>query len=242
VPIQPVRRRRRRDRGFSLLIVFMLMIVMVGAAATVILSTQQDLSVAGGDREALQSFYAAEYAVAVAKDYIAGNVLAFWTSGPGWTPLLSSGLKELCGANSDPIATNVWNDFKGSTFFASGATSGGGVKVQYRWCVRNDPDDLAYVDPTVLTSGETANTSDAHDPGHNIEIHGFGQVVNSAGPALAASEVWIIIGGPQGTILVPDNCYSQEGGCGGHESNAGSSETAIGVIGTGGTPTTVKGL
>ena len=65
-------------------------------------------------------------------------------------------------------------------------------------------------------------------------------MVNASGPALASSEVWIILGGPQGVILTPENCYSQEGGCGGHEANAGSSETAIGVIGAGGV--TVKGL
>ncbi|MDB4965325.1 MAG: hypothetical protein JWN44_1014 [Myxococcales bacterium] len=218
----------------------MLMIVMVGAAATVILSTQQDLSVAGGDREGLQAFYAAEYAVAVAKDYLGGNVLALWNSGTGWTPLLRSGIKELCGANSVPISTNTWNEFKGSTFYTAGTS--GGAKVQYRWCVRNDPDDLAYVDPTVLASGETAAQTDTYDQGHYVEIHGFGQLVNASGPALASGEVWIIIGGPQGIPATPDNCYSQEGGCGGHESNSGSSETSIGVLGTGGTTTTVKGL
>jgi Tfp pilus assembly protein PilX len=240
VPIQTPRRRRRRDRGFSLLIVFMLMIVMVGAAATVILSTQQDLSVAGGDREALQSFYAAEYAIAVAKDYIAGNATALWSSGTGWTPLLRSGIKEICDTNSDPITTNTWNEFKGSTFYTSGLTAG--PKVQYRWCVRNDPSDIAYVDTSVLSSGETANTTDSYDSSHQIEIHGFGQIVNGSSPALASSEVWILTGGPKGTIVVPDNCYSQEGGCGGHESNSGSSEAAITVIGTGGVSTSVKGL
>jgi hypothetical protein len=218
----------------------MLMIVMVGAAATVILSTQQDLSVAGGDREALQSFYAAEYAVAVAKDYVMGNVAAFWNSGTGYTPLLRSGIKELCGANSDPISTNTWNEFKGGAFYTGGGSAG--PKVQYRWCVRNNPEDIAYVDPTVLSSGETADLTDTYDPSHQVEIHGFGQIVNGSAPALATSEVWILTGGPQGTIVTPDNCYSQEGGCGGHESNAGSSEAAITVIGTGGVSTSVKGL
>lgn len=240
--------RRRRDRGFSLLIVFMLIIVMVGAAATVILSTQQDLSVAGQDREALQAFYGAEYAVAQAKDYLTVMNGTYWSSATGWTPLLASGMAQLCRPSSTPTTTpgttpddakNPWNDFN-PVAGVNGNT--GFPKVQWRWCVHNDPEDIAYYDASVLGSGETADTCDKYDDAHQLVIEGYGQVTNGAGPALATGHVWVTVAGPQGNLQVPDNCYSQEGGCGSHAGNGGTSEQNISVVGATGQPTTVRGL
>jgi Tfp pilus assembly protein PilX len=247
--------RARRDRGFSLLVVFMLIIVMVGAAATVMLSTQQDLSVAGQDRESLQSFYAAEYAVAQAKDYLAALSSTFWNAGTGWTPLLASGVPQLCvptGVSPPtapgivPAATNPWNDFRDAqqnTLFVNGAVSGA-AKVQWRYCVHNDAEDLAYLDTAANSAGQTGDNSDARDAQHQLVIEGYGQVipVGPANPtALAAARVWVIIQGPSGAPVTPANCYTQEGGCGSHGDNGGVQEQNIGVIANSG-PTSVRGL
>jgi hypothetical protein len=245
------RRLRRRDRGFSLLVVFMLIIVMVGAAGTVMLSTQQDLSVAGQDRESLQSFYAAEYAVAQAKDYLATLSTTFWSSSTGWTPLLSSGIAQLCGPTGAspplkpgtlPTSNNAWNDYPGSTFYVNGASSGG-AKVQWRYCFHNDPDDPAYLDANG-PGAVSGDTNDTNDPAHQLVIEGFGQVI-PVGPtnptALASAHVWVYLQSPSGVPTVQANCYSQEGGCGAHTSNGGVQEQNIGVIATSGA-TPVRGL
>jgi hypothetical protein len=219
----------------------MLMIVMVGVAATVILSTQQDLSVAGQDREALQAFYAAEYGVAAAKDYLAALSSTFYSGGSGWSLLLRSGVPQLCqgpgplaGSGAQPSAQNPWRDFA-QTFFVNGVA--GAPRVQYRFCVFNDPEDLAYVDPKYVDASQTADTTDK-DP-YYIVIHGFGQVTTGSGSPLAFSHVWVVVGAPQGAPPVPETCYSQEGGCGSHEANGGTGETGVGVL----TPAaTVRGL
>jgi Tfp pilus assembly protein PilX len=251
--VRPRPFRRRRDRGFSLLIVFMLMIVMVGTAATVILSTQQDLSIAGQDREALQAFYAAEYAVAAAKDTIASKQSDYWASATGWTPLLSSGIDQLCAPSASPTTTpgtaptsnNTWQDFLGGTAWVnadshSGATSG--PRVQYRWCVHNDFEDVNYAVPVKTTPGDTND-----DTSNLIVIEGYGRVTNdaladTASAGLAMAHVWVTIGKPSGTPSVFDNCYSQEGGCGSHGGSNGTSESNIGVVAPSGSPTTVRGL
>src|SRR5262245_15188111 len=88
------RPRRRREGGFSLLIVFMLMMIMIGVAAGVALTTQEDLSVSGQDREQQMAFYAAEYAVARAKDYLTSS--SVYSNATGWTPLLAAGGNVLC--------------------------------------------------------------------------------------------------------------------------------------------------
>lgn len=225
--------RRRRDRGFSLLVVFLLMIVMVGAAATVILSTQQDLSVAGQDREALQAFYAAEYAVAAAKDAIAAKESTYWSSATGWTPLLSSGIDELCAPSASPTTTpgtaprtqNGWKDFFGGTAWvnAESGGSGSGPRVQYRWCVHNDAEDRGYANASA-----TADTTD--DASHVITIEGYGHVTDDSNADLALAHVWVEIGSPSGTPTVYDNCYSQEGGCGAHGGSNGAIESGISVV------------
>ncbi len=235
----------------------MLIIVMVGAAATVMLSTQQDLSVAGQDREALESFYAAEYAVAQAKDYIASLTTVFWGgAGPGWTPLLSSGIVQLCapkGVASPPTApgtqlqaTNPYNNAwsiptpaTGTNVFAIGTNS-----VQWAWCVHNDAEDINYIDSTKDTGGVTGDNNDANDAYHQIVIEGYGQIVPTGvtNPVpLAKAHVTVYIGPPGNAPTVADSCYQQPGGCGTKTGNGGASEQNITVINNGAS-TTVRGL
>ncbi|HWE31236.1 MAG TPA: pilus assembly PilX N-terminal domain-containing protein [Polyangia bacterium] len=187
---------RRRDRGFSLVIVFMLMTVMVGVAATVILSTQQDLSVAGQDREALQAFYAAEYGVAQAKDFLAGALAsdginaARFVAGGGWTPILAqvtaAGAAPGCATGPlQPSARMAWRPLDGS--------------VRWSFCIHNNSDDLAYLDPGGSVPagciGKSADACDERDPLHVITIEAWGAsasaqahvAVDVAGPALATA-------------------------------------------------------
>jgi hypothetical protein len=181
--IRPTAPGRRRDRGFSLLVVFMLIIVMVGVAATVILSTQQDLSVAGQDREALQAFYAAEYAVAQAKDFLAGAAAAdgitqaSFAAGGGWTPILAqlnaAGVAQGCA--SGPLAATprmAWSDFGGGAFVV------GNGNVRWRFCIHNNADDVAYLDPGGAAPagcvGKGADVCDERDPLHLITIEAWG--------------------------------------------------------------------
>jgi Tfp pilus assembly protein PilX len=169
------RRRRRRDRGFSLLVVFLLIIAMLGVAATVILSTQQNLSQAGQDREALQAFYAAENAVAQAKDHLAGAAAAAaltpanFAARGGWTavlqPLAADGAVEGCA--SGPVHATprmAWRELDGG--------------VRWRFCVHNDAGDLARLDPSGVApascAGVLAEACDARDPLHLVTIEAWG--------------------------------------------------------------------
>jgi type II secretory pathway pseudopilin PulG len=183
--MRPTRLRRRRDGGFSLLVVFVLIIAMVGVAATVILSTQQDLSVAGQERESLQAFYAAEYAVAQAKDFLAGAAAV-----GGWTPVLAqinaAGATQGCATgpiNATPRM--AWSDLGGN--------------VRWRWCIHNNADDLAYLDPGGSAPpgcvGKTGDVCDERDPLHLVTIEAWSLagaaqshlVVNVGNVALHAS-------------------------------------------------------
>ena len=170
-----MRPRRRRDRGFSLFIVLMLITVMVGVAATVILSTQQDLSVAGQDREALSAFYAAEYAAARAKDFLAGAVAAdgitpaSFAAGGGWTPILAqltaAGAPEGCATGpTNASARMPWQSLDATT--------------RWTYCIHNNADDLAYVDPGGSAPpgcvGKSADACDERDPSHVLTIEAWG--------------------------------------------------------------------
>jgi Tfp pilus assembly protein PilX len=242
---------RRRDRGFSLLVVFMLIIVMVGAAAAVMLSTQQDLSVSGQDREQLQAFYAAEYAIAMGKDYLAANNVNVYnptTSSPPrlrWGQLLESTDVHLCtpAAVSKPAApgtacndtSNPWTELQG-TFFANGNTTGTGpgtgsgpVKAQFRFCFHNDLEDLNFADRN--TAGRNGNLDD--DSASLLVIEGYGRVIPATGAnpqELASARVWVVVGKPSGQSPVMPDCYSQEGGCGTHAANAGAQEAGTTVL------------
>ncbi|MCU1277202.1 MAG: hypothetical protein JWM53_748 [bacterium] len=176
---------RRRDRGFSLLVVFMLIIVMVGVAATVILSTQQDLSVAGQDRESLQAFYAAEHAVAQAKDFLAGAAAAHgitqasFAAGGGWTAILAqvnaAGATQGCATGPTNATPRMpWSDFSG----AGGAFATAAGNVRWRWCIHNNADDVAYLDPGGAAppgcAGKNGDVCDERDPSHLITIEAWG--------------------------------------------------------------------
>src|SRR5256885_5258374 len=175
--------RRRRDGGFSLLIVFRLFVVMVGVAATVIASTQQDLSVAGQDREALQAFYAAEHAVAQAKDFLAGAAAADgitqanFAAGGGWTPILAqlsaAGVTQGCATGpTNATPRMAWSDFSGGAF-----TVGSG-SVRWRFCIHNNAADVAYLDPGGASPagciGKSGDVCDERDPLHLVTIEAWG--------------------------------------------------------------------
>lgn len=182
--------RRRRDRGFSLLIVFMLITMMVGVAAAVILSTQQDLSVAGQDREALQSFYAAEYAVAQAKDFLAATLAgrginaANFAAGGGWTPILTqvtaAGVPQGCATGPlNATARMAWQTLSASTRFT--------------YCIHNNSDDIAYLDPGGSTPPGcvllSADVCDQRDPLHLVTIEAWG------GSSTAQTHLAVDVGG-----------------------------------------------
>lgn len=143
----------------------MLSIAMVGVAATVILSTQQDLTVASQDREALQAFYAAEYAVAQAKDFLAstatadGLTPASFVARGGWSPMLARLARAGATQGCDGEPT------KATPRMAWSALPGGAVR--WRFCIHDDAGDLARFDPG------------ARDPLHLITIEAWG----AAGPA-----------------------------------------------------------
>ncbi len=247
---------RRRDRGFSLLVVFMLIMVMVGAAAAVMLATQQDLSVSGQDREQLQAFYAAEYAVAQAKDWLAVNNATAYQNG-SWTTFLTAAGPFVCsyqpapptpprGPETSPNdSTNPWTEFPGPPeattrpFYVGGGESGA-AKVQYRFCFHNDPEDFNFAN---FNGGLDGNAND--DSSNLLTIEGYGQVLPSTGSnptALASARVWVVIGRPIGATPVLPNGYRQEGGGGGgHTANAGAEEAGTTILNPSGT-TTVRGL
>jgi Tfp pilus assembly protein PilX len=146
----------------------MLMIVMVGIAATVILSTQQDLSVAGQDREQQQAFYAAEYAIAQAKDYLEKQVpttipnIANFTSSGSWTTLLqavnTAGVPQACSSGptnlpATPISPSMgWQDYNGPTGVLA-IPSGSNQHVMWRYCIHNNAEDMAYLDSAGNANG-----------------------------------------------------------------------------------------
>jgi Tfp pilus assembly protein PilX len=249
--------RRRRDRGFSLLVVFMLIIVMVGAAATVMLSTQQDLSVAGQDREALQAFYAAEYAVAQAKDYLTGLSTVFWTgTTTGWTGLLSSGIPQLCKTSgiamptgpASPVQLQAGDPFSDAWKIQTGTTSSffiGNSTVQWAWCVHNDAEDLSYINTALNSGGATGDTSDVNDPYHQVVIEAFGQIVPQGVTSpvpLAKAHITVYVGPPGGVPSVMANCsYGQGGGCAAKTDNGGAQEQNINLT-TSGSTTVQRGL
>jgi Tfp pilus assembly protein PilX len=159
---------RHRQRGFTLIIIFLLIILMVGVAATVMLSSQTYLGISGQDREATVAFYAAETAVAYAKDLL--RAVGPQTSGNGaWTPTLTPataptwrGVSALCinppSANApattpNPAATPV--------VFDSVTNS------RFTFCIHNNALDSNFA----LNS--TGATTDS-DGIIGIEAYGYG--------------------------------------------------------------------
>lgn len=153
----------------------MLITVMVGVAATVILSTQQDLSVAGQDRESLQAFYAAEYGLAQGKDFLASALAAHginagnFAAGGGWTPILAqvspAGVAQGCATGpTNASARMAWQSLDANTRWA--------------FCIHNNAGDVAYLDPGGATPpgcvGKTGDVCDERDPAHLLTIEAWG--------------------------------------------------------------------
>jgi len=95
----------------------MLITVMAGVAGTVILSTQQDLSLAGQDREALAAFYAAEDGVAQAKAWLAARPAKDDGAGGGWTAILGELESAPEGCAGGTRARRDWAALDASTRF-----------------------------------------------------------------------------------------------------------------------------
>lgn len=224
----------------------MLVIVMIGVAGAVILSTQEDLAVSGQDREALTAFYAAEYGVAQAKDWLYGKALAQWTPitnfndwGAILVQLRSAGVQQGClptgGGNVTwPVQPRMaWQDYN--------KNSGGGVSVDqfslgpgnvmWRYCIHNNADDLAYLDTAgnvgAPCNGANGDTCDARDALHLVTVDAWGVFpVDANGvplPGAALSHVAANIAPPlPNQLLAVGNCsYGVEGGCGDHSGNGG---------------------
>jgi hypothetical protein len=194
-------RSRRRDRGFSLIIVFLLVSVMVGVAGGVLLSTQEDLNVSGGDREQQMAFYAAEYALVQGQTYalqqVKQTMMASWAPAQ-WSPVLvalqpGTNLNGCNGSAALPGPRMGWQDFRApgnvmTAPYPTKANSPAGT-AQWRYCIHNNADDPAFLDPNgnavldssgnavcpamPLTDG-TGNTCDYRDFNSYITVEGWG--------------------------------------------------------------------
>jgi hypothetical protein len=181
-----MRARRQRDRGFSLLVVLMLITVMAGVAGTVILSSQRGLSLAGQDREALSAFYAAEDGVAQAKDWLAAQLAAdgvtpaTFAERGGWTTILARLAHAPEGCATGPLHASARRD-----------SSALDASTRFTFCIHNDADDVAFVDPGGTTPpgcvGKTADVCDERDPRHALTIEAWG--VSVAAQAHVAVDV-----------------------------------------------------
>jgi Tfp pilus assembly protein PilX len=154
------------QRGFSLIVVFLLIIVLVGLAASLMVSTQGDIQVAGQDREAATSFYAAEAGVAFAKDWLTTRPV---NTGPGaFSPVFQSGATQLCltvGGGKPgtlPNPGNIANSPGGRTTLDAARTA------DYQFCVHNNADD-----PNYFTNPPNGDTVDG-DGILQIEAYGWG--------------------------------------------------------------------
>jgi Tfp pilus assembly protein PilX len=221
------RPRSRRDRGFSLIVVFLLVMVMVGVAAAVAMTTQEDLSVSGQDREQKTAFYAAEYAVAMGQDFLISQT---YNPSTGWTALLSSASVQLCTPldGKSPGTVPQANNTKQKLFSIVLPDGTTGDPIQYQFCIHNNADDPAYFATT--PNGDTTDS----DVPHYIVVEGYGYF-GANPPYKATAHVTLVVGKP--SQLTPNSTdYAQIGGGPQHTGNAGASEAGI-TINT----STVKG-
>jgi len=196
----------------------MLIVIMVGLAMGVVLATQQDLSVAGQDREQAMSLYAAEYGVATAKAFLLSQPSLFANN---WTPLLSSAdpnvQKFLCDpANpalypnnptpgTQPKAINPPQMMPGWLPVAPATIS----DFTYQYCFHNNADDPAYVD---VAGAPTGDISDSRDTKLTLlVIEAYGTATNGAKTHLA-----VTIGAPAGPPANPNDCRGTEAGTASH--------------------------
>jgi hypothetical protein len=217
------RARRSRQRGFSLLIVFMLILIMVGLAMGVVLATQQDLSIAGQDREQAQSLYAAEYAVAMAKAYLLSTPNIYNAPGGpngGWTPLLKSTDPNVQALLCQPLVNYPNNTAPGITPKTASValpmpapwTGPGGTgpsPVTYQFCFHNNADDPAYLDPPA--TGPTGDNDDSREKLSLLVIEAYGTGFNRAVTHLA-----VTVGGPANVQGTQNQARGTEAGNTGH--------------------------
>ena len=188
---------------------------MVGVAAGVAMTTQEDLSVAGHDREAMMAFYAAEYAVAQGKSFLstANNAWDFITPGNGWSPFLQQlGLVQQCLAVGGSQPGTVPKPTNPPQLYFN--TPSGG-QVTWQFCIHNNFDDPAY-------KTGSGDSSDASDVVHFLVVEGYGFAPNGAKASITAT-----VGPPPTANNQMGSCYAQEGGCGTHTGNTGLPETGI---------------
>jgi Tfp pilus assembly protein PilX len=226
----PRRRRRNRQRGFSLLIVFMLVLVMVGAAGILMSGLSGQFQVAGQDREQATALYAAEFAVAQAKAFIA-NQPSLYGGASGWTPLLTSSDPQVQLRLCQPLsATPTANAAPGTSlkntngYTALYVDAGGVAWSSWAYCYHNNAEDAGYLNPMPAGS-YTGDTNDTNDPMHLLIVEAYG-----TGPNGAVSHVAVTIGAPGSTVTQGSDPYAQEGGSAQHGGATGSGEKGVGVL------------
>gem|GEM_PF-3168106 len=205
------------------MVVFMLIVVMVGVSAGILATMQQELQVAGQDREQVIALYAAEHGVAMAQAALAAQTFDTTT---GWTSVLTLAAMtdQMCqpvGGTKPGVLPKNTNPRQGLQVLPADATQ---FVSQYVWCIHNNQEDPAYLAPT----GGTPNgdTTDAQDTKHIIVIESYGY-----GPNSAATHLTVSLGAPTLVTRLGSNAYAQEGANAAHSGAVGQSEQGVTVSG-----------
>lgn len=228
VPAYTIRTRSSRERGFTIAIVFILMLVMIGVAGGTLFLTQAGLSTVGQDREQAMAFYAAEYAAAEAKAFLASDP-TFFNSSTGWTPLLSSTVPANVARLCQPVGGAQPGISPKGAFPIYYTTASGNVSWNY--CIHNNADDPAYYAPSnptlctpALPAGTTGDTYDSCDLQHRIIVEAYGIAPNNS-----RSRLTITIGTPALNVNLGASSYAQEANGSEHVGNGGAAEQGIAV-------------
>ncbi len=212
------------------------MVVMTGTAIGVLVASQSDLNLAGVGREQQMALYAAEYAVARAKGFIASQQVAPFNAVNGWNGLLQSPdpavQATLCqttvGAAQPGTAVNAAFVPVPASLYTIADRSGtpiSGQNITWSYCVHNNAEDPGYLAPA--TAGVfTGNTDDSRDPQHLIVIEGYGRAPNNAQVHLS-----VHVGVPTLNTTGGVQSYAQEGSGAAHTGQGGASEAGITVSG-----------
>jgi len=201
----------------------MLIVVMVGVSAGILATMQQELQVAGQDREQVIALYAAEHGVAMAQAAIAAQTFDTTT---GWTTVLTlpAMADQMCatvGGTKPGVLPKSTNPRQGLQVLPADSTQ---YVSQYVWCIHNNAEDPAYLAPT----GGTPNgdTSDSQDTKHILVIESYG-----FGPNSAATHLTVAMGAPTLVTRLGSNAYAQEGANAAHSGSVGQSEQGVTVGG-----------
>jgi Tfp pilus assembly protein PilX len=221
----------------------MLMMVMTGAGIAVLVSTRSDLTIGGVTREQRMALYAAEYAVARAKGLIASQTSTVFSPTTGWTPLLTSttlaiqnilcdpttvpaGVAVGAQPGTVPLGDPVTGVNRFTTLFTVADSTGTPIPaltVQWRYCVHNNADDPAYLNPSYWPP--TGNVSDTYDSNqHFITIEAYATAPNNA-----SAHLTVTVGVPSLSTASGGGSYAQEGGGSTHTGAGGASEAGITV-------------